>query len=255
MSVSGVVKGRLEAMKQRAMRLTGELIRIKGGCYQMGSPSHEVSRGSNERQHRVCVEDFKMGKYEVTQAQWREVMGSNPSDFSGCSNCPVENVSWNEVQAFLVKLNGQTGGRYRLPTEAEWEYAARAGTRSAFSTGDCISTDQANYDGNYTYANCGSRTKTGVYREKTTPVGSFPANRWGLHDMHGNVWEWTCSAYDADYGGAEKRCLSKNNASNLGLVIRGGSWLYFPRWLRAAKRDRLRPDLRNNNLGFRLAQD
>ena len=209
-----------------------ELVAIRGGCFQMGSSASEEVRADDERQHRVCVDDFAIGKYEVTQAQWQAVMGSNPSHFSGCSDCPLERVSWNDVQEYIEKLNARTGKHYRLPTEAEWEYAARAGTQTPFWSGDCIHTDQANYDGNYDYAGCGA--KTGVYREKTLPVGSLQANPWGLYDVAGNVYEWTCSLYDKKYGGAESKCAGKNDAGSRSL--RGGSWLTDPRWVRAAGR-------------------
>jgi len=228
-----------------------ELVQIDGGCFQMGSPESEEGHDSDENQHRVCVEDFAIGKYEVTQAQWEAVMGGNPSKFSGCTDCPVERVSWNDVQDYIAKLNARTAKHYRLPTEAEWEYAARAGTQTPFWSGACIDTDQANYDGNYDYDGCGA--KTGVYRKKTLPVGSLQANPWGLYDVAGNVWEWTCSVYGEDYGGAESECASKNDTGSRSL--RGGSWYFGPRWVRAADRSGYAPDIRYGSIGFRLAQD
>ena len=145
-------------------------------------------------------------------------MGTNHSDFKGEKNLPVEQVEWDGCQEFAKKLRDKDKKPYRLPTEAEWEYACRAGTTTPFYFGDTISTDQANYDGNHVYGN----GKKGVYREKTTPVGSFPANAWGLHDMHGNVWQW-CQDWYGDYPqndvvdpqGPEKGKLR---------VLRGGSW-------------------------------
>ncbi len=223
-----------------------EMVRINGGCFQMGSPSSEEGRFDNERQHRVCVDGFQMGKYEVTQAQWRSVMGSNPSKFSGCDRCPVEKVSWNDVQDYIRKLNARTGGGYRLPTEAEWEYAARAGTSGPFSFSGRISADKVNYDANYTY---GGSSK-GRYRKKTVPVGSLPANPWGLHEVHGNVWEWTCSDYDEGYNGGEQRCSSGGALR----ALRGGSWYNNPRDVRSANRLRRTPGYRGNALGFRLAR-
>ncbi|MCX7067081.1 MAG: formylglycine-generating enzyme family protein [Methylococcales bacterium] len=164
---------------------------------------------------------------------------------------PVEQVSENDVQDFINKLNTQTGKSYRLPTEAEWEYAARAGTTSPFYTGDCINTQQANYDGNsQDYNNCGA--KTGVYKQTTVAVGSYPANPWGLYDMAGNVWEWTCSAYVENYDGSEKQCSSKNDAST-SRVLRGGSWYYLARYTRSARRYRSTPVNRLINFGFRFA--
>ena len=239
--------------------ITGmKFVAIKSGCFQMGSPKSEPERQSDERQHRVCIsQDYDLGQYEVTQAQWQQVMGDNPSDhtsiFSNTDNYPVEKVSWNNIQDFIAKLNQQSGLQYRLPTEAEWEYAARAGTTTPFYTGHCISTDQANYDGNYDYNNCGA--KTGLYRNKTTEVGSFVANAWGLYDMSGNVREWTCSQYDKSYSGGEKKCVSKNDANeDVIFALRGGSFVYVPQWLRVADRLWNFPWLRSDSRGFRLAR-
>ncbi len=234
--------------------VAGPMVRIPGGCFQMGSPVSEADRRDNEHQHRVCVEAFEIGKYEVTQGEWQAVMGNNPSRFSGCSNCPVEQVSWNDVQDYLGKLNQRTGQSYRLPTEAEWEYAARAGTTTAFWTGRCVTTDQANYDGNYGLSDSACRAKAGVYRAQTLPVGSFPANPWGLHDTMGNVWEWTCSLYDENYGGAEQKCTNKGTSGPL--AMRGGSWVDKPGWVRSADRFRFRlsPANRGDDRGFRLAR-
>ena len=159
-----------------------------------------------------------MGVHQVTQAQWQAVMGANPSHFKGESNLPVENVSWDECVAFCEALGKKDGKPYRLPTEAEWEYACRAGTTTPFHFGGTITVNQANYDGNYTYGN----GKKGVYRQKTTPVGSFPANAWGLFDMHGNVWEWC-----ADWYGPYPEEELKDPQGFVGgdrRVCRGGSW-------------------------------
>ena len=220
-----------------------EMVALSGGCFQMGSPASEEGRYDDERQHRVCVEAFSIGKYEVTQGQWEAVMGSNPSYFSGCADCPVEQVSWNDVQVYLERLNARTGKRYRLPTEAEWEYAARAGTSTAYFWGDAVGSNNANCDG------CGSRWDN----QRPAPVGSFQPNGWGLYDTAGNVWEWTCSIYDNDYSGAESRCESNNHADSR--VLRGGSWNDVPHWVRSACRLWGTPDVRTFNLGFRLAQD
>lgn len=228
-----------------------EMVLIKGGCFNMGSPESEPERQSNETQHQVCVDDFYLGKYEVTQAQWQAIMGSNPLEFQG-DNMPIEQVSYLDIQQFIARLNQQTNKTYRLPTEAQWEYAARAGTSTPFYTGDCIHTQQANYDGNSDYNNCGA--KTGVYKKSTVAVGSYPANAWGLYDMAGNVWEWTCSAYDENYGGSEKQCFSNNDAKTY-RVLRGGSWNVKEYGLRSAGRSYDTSDTRNSyGVGFRLAR-
>jgi formylglycine-generating enzyme required for sulfatase activity len=166
----------------------------------------------------------------VTQEQWKAVTGDNPSHFKGEANLPVENVSWNLCQAFLRQLTQRDGLPYRLPSEAEWEYACRSGTTTPFHFGDAISTDQANYDGNYAYGN----GKKGVYREKTTPVGSFPPNLWGLYDMHGNVWQMCQDWYD---GHPTKEVVDPHGpAAGQHRTIRGGSWITYPDYCRAAYR-------------------
>src|SRR5205085_11701074 len=174
--------GRPQQMQSRA---GVEFVWILAGSFMMGS---ENGDSDEKPAHRVTIsEGFYMGKYEVTQAQWQAVMGNNPSNFKGCDNCPVEQVSWDDAVSFIAKLNAQNDGyTYRLPTEAEWEYACRAGTTTAFAFGDSLSSEQANFDGDYPY---GGAPK-GVYRQKTTSVGRFQPNAWGLYDMHGNVWEW-----------------------------------------------------------------
>lgn len=227
-----------------------EMMAVEGGCFMMGSPKKEENRNNNERQHQVCVKGFEIGKYEVTQAQWQAVMGNNPSAFKG-DNLPVENVSWHDVQKFIQKLNERTGKNYRLPTEAEWEYAARAETTTPFYTGQCITTAQANYDGNYSYSKC---QKTGGYKESTAAVGSYPANPWDLYDMAGNVWEWTCSVYNENYDGSELECSDVSDA-NARHVLRGGSWISNPVELRSAGRSSDVPDTRYFNCGFRLLRN
>ncbi len=169
-------------------------VKVKGGTFQMGDETGDLDKRSSPV-HPVTISDFYLAKTPVTQKQWREIMGDNPSRFKDCEDCPVENVSWNEAQSFIAKLNTKTGMKIRLPTEAEWEYACRAGTTTPFNTGENLTTDQANYDGNYPYKNF----PKGRYLKKTTPVGSYPANAWGLYDMHGNVYEWCHDWFDEKY--------------------------------------------------------
>jgi formylglycine-generating enzyme required for sulfatase activity len=188
----------------------------------------------------VSVGEFWLGETEVTQAQWQAVMGSNPSKFRG-DDLPVEKVSWKDVQEFIKKLNARSGKRFRLPTEAEWEYAARAGTTTARYWSEGIGNNHANCDG------CGSRWDN----RQTAPVGSFQPNAFGLHDMLGNVREWTCSAYKASYAGSEQKCA----VSAGGYSLRGGSWDYGPGGVRAAHRLNGAPGYRYSGIGFRLAQD
>jgi formylglycine-generating enzyme len=220
---------------------------IKPGSFMMGSPKEEELRGDNETQHKVTLtKGFYMGVYTVTQEQWKEVMGNNPSKFKGEKNLPVEQVSWLDCQEFIKKLREKDKKLYRLPSEAEWEFACRAGTKTPFHFGETISTEQANHNGNFTYGD----GKKGKYREKTTPVGSFPANAWGVHDMHGNVFQW-CQDWHGDYPqndvvdptGAEKGKLR---------VLRGGSWLIDPEYCRSAYRLGTEPGYRFHDFGLRV---
>ncbi len=225
-----------------------QLAWIPSGSFMMGSPSSESGRDSDEGpRHSVTISHgFYMGKYEVTQAQWQAIMGNNPSHFKG-ANLPVETVSWNDVQDFIKRLNQKTGLHFRLPTEAEWEYACRGGTVTAFCYGNSLSADMANFDGYYPY-NAGK----GTYREKTTPVGSFQPNQWGLYDMHGNVWEWCSDWYDSDYYKNSPSTDPTGPSSGVVRVDRGGSWINYAQVCRSATRDRDVPSYRSNLLGFRL---
>jgi len=217
--------------------------RIEGGTFQMGSTT-----GDSDEQpvHSVTLSTYYMSKYEVTQAQWKAVMGSNPSSFSGCDKCPVENVSWDDIQTFIQKLNAQTGQTYRLPTEAEWEYACRAGTTTPFNTGNNLTTSQANYHGDYPY----NGNPKGEYRVKTTPVGTFAPNAWGLYDMHGNVREWCSDWYGTYPSGSQTNPTGAATGSRR--VFRGGSWYSFAQYCRSAYRYYSAPDNRDYYLGFRL---
>ena len=227
-----------------------EMVDIKGGCFAMGSPDTETGRYANEKQHQVCVQDFQIDKHEVTQALWQSVMNNNPAKFKG-DNLPVEQISWDDVQLFLSRLNQKTGENYRLPTEAEWEYATRAGTTSMFYTGTCIDTNKANYDGTAEdYTNCGA--KNGVRVGQTKAVGSYPANPWGLYDMAGNVWEWLCSEYIENYSGHETQCT--NSTINNLRVVRGGAWGYGPNGVRPAIRWWYAKNEYSEYIGLRLAK-
>ena len=226
-----------------------KFVRIPPGTFMLGSPPDEPGHTFNEKQHQVTLtKEFYMQTTEVTQGQWKKVMGHNPSQFNKCGDdCPVEKVSWNDVQDFIHKLNQREGsGIYRLPTEAEWEYAARAGTKTPFAFGRCLSTDQANYDGNYPFPECAN----GEFRKKTVSVGSFSPNSWGLYDMHGNVWEWCLDWYKSYPPGSVTDPTGPPKGSSR--LHRGGSWFSGAGPCRSANRNFSSPEARNFDLGFRL---
>ena len=229
--------------------ITLEMVQIPGGTFTMGSPEREADRYENESpQHQVKVSGFFMGKYAVTQAQYQAVMGNNPSNFKG-EKRPVEQVSWDEAVEFCEKLSQKTGNTYRLPSEAEWEYACRAGTTTPFYFGETITTDLVNYDGNYPY---GSAPK-GEYREQTTDVGKFPPNSFGLYDMHGNVWEWCEDVYNDNYidaptDGSPWLIGSDNNIK----MLRGGSCVNNAWYCRSAARIWVARAHCNKLVGFRV---
>ena len=250
---------------------------IPAGTFTMGSPATEVDRGTDEIQHQVSLSAFKMSKTEITVAQFKAFVESTGyvtdadkgTDYSGsfiwsgtrfeikagvnwtCDvkgnprpdgeyNQPVLHVSWNDAVAFAEWMG------CRLPTEAEWEYACRAGTSTPFHTGDNVTTAQANYNGNYPYNN----QAKGEYREKTLPVGSFKPNAFGLYDMHGNVWEW-CSDWYGAYS-TENQTDPKGPESGSNRVFRGGSWYSYAQFCRSAFRNSSNPDYRYCNLGVRV---
>ncbi|MEW6080004.1 MAG: SUMF1/EgtB/PvdO family nonheme iron enzyme [Thermodesulfobacteriota bacterium] len=221
---------------------------IEPGGFQMGSPSKEQGRYGDEVQHPVILtRGFYLQTTEVTQGQWKKIMNDNPAFFKECGdNCPVEQVSWNDVRGFISRLNKKTGRIYRLPTEAEWEYACRAGTTGLFHTGDCLTDAQANYDSAISFYGC----PRGKLRGKPVPVKSFPPNAWGLYDMHGNVWEW-CADWYGDYpSGSVKDPAGPDSGASR--VNRGGCWNRDAVYCRSAIRNDDAPDSRFNNLGFRL---
>ncbi len=236
-----------------------DMIFIPGGTFLMGSPASEKERSSDESpQHQVKVQPFWMGKYQVTQAQWRAVaqlpkvereIELDPSYFKG-DDRPVEQISWLDAVEFCKRLSKKTGKEYRLPSEAEWEYACRAGTTTPFHFGETITTDLANYDGSDVY---GSGPK-GRCLKQTTPVGSYKvANAFGLYDMHGNVWEWCEDPWHDDYGGAPTDGSAwLAESSNANCVLRGGSWNIDPGNCRSAIRYSDSPDNRNVVIGLRV---
>ncbi len=226
-----------------------KFVYIKLGTFMMGSPKEEPGHQDDETQHEVTLtKGFYMQTTEVTQGQWQAVMGNKPSYFKDCGdNCPVEQVYWYEAQEFIKKLNQKEGKNlYRLPTEAEWEYAARAGTDTPFAFGKCLSTDQANYDGNSYLEGC----PKGTYRGKPVSVGSLKANDRGLYDMHGNVWEW-CQDW---YGGYPANSVTNPEGPGTGSnrVNRGGGWFNNAVGCRSADRNGSSPDSRGSGIGFRL---
>ncbi len=239
-----------ESFKHKATNSIGQtFVYIKPGMFMMGSPLNEKERKDHERLHKVTLtKGFYMHITEVTQGQWKAVMGSNPSRFEHCGDdCPVENVTWNDVQKFIHKLNKRSSKKtYRLPTEAEWEYAARAGTTTPFNSGDYLSTDDANYNGEKPYSSCSK----GQYRKKTISVRSFQPNSWGLYDMHGNVWEW-CQDWLGDYSISDVIDPTGPPRGSL-RVIRGGSWHFPLRYCRSAYRYGGDVDGHAPYLGFRL---
>ncbi|MCB1777332.1 MAG: formylglycine-generating enzyme family protein [Candidatus Competibacteraceae bacterium] len=218
------------------------------GRFLMGSPENEHGREDDEFQHEVILtRGFWLAETACTQSLWQAVMGKNPSEFKG-EQRPVEEVSWDDVQDFIKRLNDAVPGlTARLPTEAEWEYACRAGTITPFSFGEDITPEQVNYDGKYPYHG----NKKGLDRSETVEVASLPANPWGLYEMHGNVWEW-CQDW---YGGYPQGSIIDPTGSETGegRVLRGGSWFHNGRYVRSAYRNLFDPGYRDGFYGFRLA--
>jgi formylglycine-generating enzyme required for sulfatase activity len=238
-------QGTLEPVHEK----TGStFVLIPAGSFLMGSPASEAGRLVTETQHEVTVPAFLLCKTECTQRAWVRGGGSNSSHSKGDS-LPVECMSWDDCQGWCKKLG------LRLPSESEWEYACRAGTETPFATGETLTTDQANYDGNYPYG--GGRK--GEYRQRTVLAGSLPANSWGLHEMHGNVWEWCEDWYEESYEESydkTPRDGSAHTASGSGFrVLRGGGLNDDAMACRSALRFRLSPGSRYGLTGFRPAAD
>ena len=234
-----------------------DMVAIPDGSFLMGAPAGEPNAGNAERpQHEVTLQSFYLGRYPVTQAQWRVVasynpidrdLKPNPSNFEG-DNCPVEQVSWEEAVEFCKRLSARTGKDYRLPSESQWEYACRARTETPFHFGDTLSSELANYRGNSTYNN----GPKGAYRQQTTEVGSFPGNNWGLHDMHGNVWEWCEDTWPSNYEEAPTDGSAWTEGGSNRRLLRGGSWIRYPGVCRSAFRYYDSRDDRIDHIGFRV---
>jgi len=220
-----------------------EMIVVSAGSFLMGTPeaAQTASRASEGPQRHVTLKAFAIGKFEVTQAQWTEVMGDDPSANKGAS-LPVENISWNAANTFVQKLSEKTGKPYRLPTEAEWEYAARAGSATAYAFGneEALLSEHGWFDGN-----------SGM---ETHPVGEKPANNFGLHDTHGNVWEWVQDCYHESYVGAPGDGSAAPEYNACDRVSRGGSWYDIPEVLRSAYRYKDGPNNVVSGMGLRVVR-
>ncbi len=248
--------------------ITLEMVAIPGGTFLMGTEDEEIERlvkkfnwdgfRSERPQHRVTVSSFYMGRYPITQSQWKAIaatakididLETNPSKFKG-DELPVERVNWYQATEFCARLSKLTGREYRLPSEAEWEYACRAGTTTPFYFGETITGKFANYRASETYA----EEAKGEYRQQTTPVGQFPPNAFGLYDMHGNVWEWCADTWHDNYDGAptDGSVWIKNGNDNRS-PLRGGSWCFNPYFCRSAYRSgKVRRDEIGSTIGFRV---
>ncbi|MEM1170577.1 MAG: SUMF1/EgtB/PvdO family nonheme iron enzyme [Cyanobacteria bacterium P01_H01_bin.35] len=226
-----------------------EMVYIPGGIFLMGSPEDETKRNSYESpQHQVTLQPFYMSKYPITQEQYQVIMGENPSQFKG-ENRPVENVNWHNVREFCTKLSLKTRKTYALPSESQWEYACRAGTTTPFYFGETVMSELLNCDALIPYGNA----PEGKSRRRTTDVGSFPPNAFGLYDMHGNVWEWCQDTRHSNYNGAPTDGSAWETGRNSNRrVLRGGSWEDYSRDCRSAKRYNFNIDVCFRNFGFRV---
>lgn len=237
-----------------------EMIAVPASKFLMGSSASEIGRCADEGPQRcVAISTFKISKYEVTFDEWDACVADGgcyhkPDDNGwGRGKQPVINVNWWDAQQYVGWLNRKSGRRFKLPSEAQWEYAARAGTKTPFSTGECLGTDHANYNGELPYGDC----PKGENRKRALPVGSLAPNPWGLYDMHGNVWEWTADCWIPSYSGAPEDARPRAVESDYCFerVVRGGSWPYHGDVLRSAFRDKYYVERRNDSLGFRLAEE
>jgi formylglycine-generating enzyme required for sulfatase activity len=224
-----------------------DLVLIPGGTFMMGDNTHHQDE---QPIHQVTLSPFYMGKYAITQAQYRQVMGDSLSSRLG-ADYPIEKISWDDAIAFCTKLSQKTGKQYSLPSESQWEYACRAHTTSNFHFGETITPDLVNYNGEYPY----NGAPIGQNRVQSTPVGSFPANAFGLYDMHGNVWEWCLDRYQPNYLTAPLDGSAVDTPESAGSskrVMRGGAWDYVAKGCRSSVRCSLDSSLRMNGCGFRV---
>jgi formylglycine-generating enzyme required for sulfatase activity len=251
-SFGEIIERRMHTAVQVIQDLGGEsleMVVIPGGTFLMGSRA-DHGYDDEHPQHSVTVPSFLLGKYPVTQGQWMAVMGWLPPCRGEGVRKPVDRISWNDAEAFCERLTERTGRVYRMPSEAEWEYACRARSTTPFYFGETITTDLANYVGEHTY---GSEPK-GVYRHETTEVGRFPPNAFGLYDMHGNVWEWCADAWHDDYVGAPTDGSVWQRESAKRRVLRGGCWHDPPDLCRCACRLKDGVTEGEDFYGFRVAQ-
>jgi formylglycine-generating enzyme required for sulfatase activity len=223
---------------------------IPAGMFQMGSPPYHGNI-DEQPQHFVTIRAFMMGKFLITQRQWKAVMGKlPPCRFKG-DNLPIERVSWEDAQKFCQRLSKKTRRNYHLPSESQWEYACRAGTHSPFSFGDTLISDIANFNGEHIF----SYEPRGVYRHITTEGGLFPSNAFGLYDMHGNLWEWCADNWLDDYSSSPRDESTNHNHNNRYRVARGGSWHEPARLCRSAARLRVLQSEAEEFIGFRVVCD
>jgi formylglycine-generating enzyme required for sulfatase activity len=235
-------------VERLAVDLSLDLVLIPGGEFMMGDDTHHPDE---QPIRQVTLAPFYMGKYAITQAQYQQVMGEDLGSGSGADD-PVEKINWDDAIAFCTKLSQKTGKQYSLPSEAQWEYACRAQTTSNFHFGETITPDLVNYNGDYPY----NGASVGQNRDRSTPVGTFPANAFGLYDMHGNVWEWCLDRYQPNYLTAPIDGSAVVDIPELGgnskRVMRGGAWDYVAKGCRSAVRCSLDSSLRMNGCGFRV---